>query len=139
MHMISVIWCHIPVYHNVISYMKSGYDIMISYSMISYVICMIGLTMMSWVWFHTRNYDIIGNMMVSWNHIPCIWFQWYDVIYQYIMMWCHIWNLDLTSWFHFVWFHLLYACMYDIIETKKIAVSPIPITTDTSTIDDLIL
>ena len=29
--------------------------------------------------------------------------------------------------------------MYDIIETKKIAVSPNPITTDTSTIDDLIL
>jgi len=58
---------------------------------------MIGLTMISWVWFHTWNYDIIGNLksyvMVSWNHIPCIWFQWYDFIYLEIMMWFHIWNL----------------------------------------------
>ena len=58
---------------------------------------MIGLTMISWVWFHTWNYDIIGNLksyvMVSRNHIPCIWFQWYDFIYLEIMMWFHIWNL----------------------------------------------
>ena len=73
--------------------------------------------MISWLWFHTWNYDIIGNLksyvLVSWNHIPCIWFQWYDVIYQYITMWYHIWNLDMLSWFHIVWFHMLYmhACM----------------------------
>ena len=100
------------------------HNFIMAYHMISYVIyacIMIGLTMMSWVWFYTRNYDIIGNVMVSWNHIPCIWFQWYDVIYQYIMMWYHVWKLDMISWFYFVWFHVLYACMYDIIETKKIA------------------
>ena len=32
--------CHIPIYYDLISYMKSGYDIMILYSMISCVICM---------------------------------------------------------------------------------------------------
>ena len=83
---------------------------------------MIGLTMISWVWFHTWNYDFIGNLksyvLVSWYHIPCIWFQWYDVIYQYITMWYHIRNLDMISWFYIVWYHMLYmhACHgYDFI------------------------
>ena len=53
--------------------------------MISWIYDIIGWTMISWVWFHTWNYDIIGNLksyvMVSWNHIPCIWFQWYDFTY----------------------------------------------------------
>ena len=81
----------------------------------------IGLTMISWVWFHTWNFHIVGNLksytLVSWYHIPCIWFQWYDIIYPEIMTWLHIWNMkygydnfklllsyDMIS-------YVIYACM----------------------------
>ena len=93
-YMISMICFHISWNHDVISYMKSGYDISISYSMIS---CIIYHLANSWSEF-------------QWNNImiPFIWFQWYDFIHLEIMMWFHIWNLDMISRYHIVWFHVLY-------------------------------
>ena len=78
---------------------------------------MIGLTMISWVWFHTWNYDIIGNLksyvLVSWNHIPCIWnLDMISYTMKSIMISYMKYGYDIMISYSVI-SCVIYACIYD--------------------------